>query len=174
MKGGETSNMKKKGFTLIELLVVIAIIGLLSTLAVIALNNARQKSRDAKRVADVKQLQTALEMYYNQYNSYPPCGTYGTENDGAVVAVYEMNDTDYAECAKNLKAEFFGGIESLHDPKDNTDDPCNGAEHGDGTDFCNYSYQGYSNGYAIYFVLEDTTGSELLGGLRTASESGIQ
>ena len=61
---------KQKGFTLIELLVVIAIIGLLSTLAVVALNNARQKSRDAKRVADVKQMQTALEIYYNDCGGY--------------------------------------------------------------------------------------------------------
>ena len=63
--------MNKKGFTLIELLVVIAIIGLLSTLAVVALNNARQKSRDAKRVSDIKQIQTALELYFNDNNSYP-------------------------------------------------------------------------------------------------------
>ncbi len=62
---------KQKGFTLIELLVVIAIIGLLSTLAVVALNNARQKSRDAKRVSDIKQVQTALELYYNDANAYP-------------------------------------------------------------------------------------------------------
>jgi general secretion pathway protein G len=62
---------EQKGFTLIELLVVIAIIGLLSTLAVVALNNARQKSRDAKRVGDIKQIQTALEMYYNDVGHYP-------------------------------------------------------------------------------------------------------
>ncbi len=62
---------KHKGFTLIELLVVIAIIGLLSTLAVVALNNARMKARDAKRVSDIKQIQTALELYYNDANGYP-------------------------------------------------------------------------------------------------------
>src|SRR4030042_5957827 len=62
---------KQKGFTLIELLVVIAIIGFLSTRAVVALNNARQKSRDAKRVADVKQMQTALELYFNDCSSSP-------------------------------------------------------------------------------------------------------
>jgi len=62
---------KQQGFTLIELLVVIAIIGLLSTLAVVALNNARLKSRDAKRVSDIKQIQTALELYYNDANAYP-------------------------------------------------------------------------------------------------------
>lgn len=61
----------KKGFTLIELLVVIAIIGLLSTLSILALNSARARARDAKRIADIKQIQTALEMYYNDTGDYP-------------------------------------------------------------------------------------------------------
>ncbi|MFA6304453.1 MAG: type II secretion system protein [Patescibacteria group bacterium] len=52
----------KKGFTLIELLVVIAIIGLLSTLAVVSLNNARSKARDARRVSDLKTIQSAIEL----------------------------------------------------------------------------------------------------------------
>src|SRR3989344_4520400 len=69
-KGGENM-IKRKGFTLIELLVVIGIIALLSTLAVVALNNARLKARDAKRVADIKQTQTALELYYQENTSYP-------------------------------------------------------------------------------------------------------
>ena len=63
--------MNKKGFTLIELLVVIAIIGLLSTLAVVALGSARQKARDSKRLSDLKQVQTALELYYTDNSSYP-------------------------------------------------------------------------------------------------------
>lgn len=61
----------KPGFTLIELLVVIAIIGLLSTLSILALNTARARARDAKRISDVKQIQTALEMYYNDTSDYP-------------------------------------------------------------------------------------------------------
>ena len=64
-------NKNKSGFTLIELLVVIAIIGLLSTLSVLALNAARARARDAKRISDVQQMQTALEMYYNDTNTYP-------------------------------------------------------------------------------------------------------
>jgi general secretion pathway protein G len=63
--------MNKKGFTLIELLVVIAIIGLLSTLAVVALGSARKKANDSKRLSDVKQVQTALELYYTDKNAYP-------------------------------------------------------------------------------------------------------
>jgi len=65
------NKMNKKGFTLIELLVVIAIIGLLSTLAVVALGSARVKARDSKRLSDVKQVQTALELYYTDQAKYP-------------------------------------------------------------------------------------------------------
>jgi len=61
----------KKGFTLIELLVVIAIIGLLSSVVLASLNSARSKSRDAKRVSDLNQLQLALEMYYQDKSAYP-------------------------------------------------------------------------------------------------------
>ncbi|MFA5175283.1 MAG: prepilin-type N-terminal cleavage/methylation domain-containing protein [Patescibacteria group bacterium] len=63
--------MNKKGFTLIELLVVIAILGLLSTLAVVALGSAREKARDSKRLSDLKQVQTALELYYTDKGAYP-------------------------------------------------------------------------------------------------------
>lgn len=74
----------QKGFTLIELLVVISIIGLLSTLAVVALNSAREKARDAKRVSDVKQIQTAMELYYSDLQSYPDA-TAGAELGVALV-----------------------------------------------------------------------------------------
>ena len=56
---------KKHGFSLIELLVVIAIIGILSSVVLASLNSARAKGRDGKRVSDLKQLQLALELYYD-------------------------------------------------------------------------------------------------------------
>lgn len=62
---------KEKGFTLIELLVVIAIIGLLSTLAVVALGNARLKARDSKRQSDLKVFQTAVELYMTENGAAP-------------------------------------------------------------------------------------------------------
>ncbi len=65
------------GFTLIELLIVVAIIGVLVTVAIIVLNTARVKARDAKRISDVKQISTALELYSTVEGSYPPTLTPG-------------------------------------------------------------------------------------------------
>jgi prepilin-type N-terminal cleavage/methylation domain-containing protein len=64
---------KTKGFTLIELLVVISLIAILSgvILSVININGIRQKTRDAQRIADLKKVQTALELYFADHRSYP-------------------------------------------------------------------------------------------------------
>lgn len=66
-----TSKKTAKGFTLIELLVVIAIIGILSSVVLASLNTARLKSRDTRRVADIKQLQLALALYFDSVGAYP-------------------------------------------------------------------------------------------------------
>lgn len=64
-----------KGFTLIELLVVIAIIGVLASIVLASLNNARKKARDARRITDIKQVQLALELYFDGQGSKYPAGT---------------------------------------------------------------------------------------------------
>lgn len=75
---------KNNGFTLIELLVVIAIIGLLASIAVVSLNSARVKSRNAKRNADIKQMITAFTMASDVAGGELPSS--GGENTWACVS----------------------------------------------------------------------------------------
>ncbi len=67
-----TKKQGKSGFTLIELLVVIAIIGVLASIVLASLNTARRKSRDVRRITDVKQIQLALELYFDGEGSVYP------------------------------------------------------------------------------------------------------
>lgn len=62
----------RRGFTIIELLVVIAIIALLASIILVSLNTSRSKGRDARRIADLKQIQAALDLYaYESNGRYP-------------------------------------------------------------------------------------------------------
>ncbi len=141
--------MNKKGFTLIELLVVIAIIGLLSTLAVVSLNNARAKSRDAKRIADVKQVQTALELYYNDCSQYP-----------ATLATTANNG-----CTGVTFGTFMATIPTAPTPPDGSCTTLN-------NDYIYSSASPYGT-YTLAFCLGGTTG-ELSGGVKSATPAGIQ
>jgi|CXWL01.1.fsa_nt_gi prepilin-type N-terminal cleavage/methylation domain-containing protein len=62
----------RRGFTLIELLVVIAIIGILSSVVLGSLSVARTKARDTRRIEDIKQIETALSLYFDTCKKYPP------------------------------------------------------------------------------------------------------
>lgn len=68
--------MKEKGFTLIELLVVVLVISALSGVVISMINSGgfRDKAKDAQRIADLKQIQTALELYFADNRAYPVGG----------------------------------------------------------------------------------------------------
>jgi general secretion pathway protein G len=77
-------------FTLIELLVVISIIGILATLVAANLNSARSRARDAERKSDVKNISTALRLFFNDNGVFPadsaiPWGSIWTNDDTSTV-----------------------------------------------------------------------------------------
>ena len=138
-------NKSKKGFTLIELLVVVAIIGLLATLSIVALNNARARARDARRVADIKQIQTALELYYNDLGSYPAAVTAGgTIASGSVT--------------------YMGTVPKNPTPIDGT---CTGW-----TEYA-YTPQSSNTSYTLTYCLGSATGG-IAAGVGTATPAGIK
>ncbi|MFA6423794.1 MAG: prepilin-type N-terminal cleavage/methylation domain-containing protein [Candidatus Magasanikbacteria bacterium] len=139
--------MNKKGFTLIELLIVIAIIGLLSTLAVVALGSARVKARDSKRLADLKQLQTALELYYTDQNAYP-VGAAVTLGDDTHAC---LNSAGFA--AAGCASPYMGQVPV--DPQSGT-----------------YTYNAASSSYTIDATLEGTVSG--LNGAIQLSPAGIK
>lgn len=158
---------KNRGFTLIELLVVIAIIGILSTLSIVALNNARQRARDAKRVFDIRQIQTALTLYFNDKNEYPEFAA------GGIILGSDAYDV-LCDTAAGFQGDTTGCVAIFKGmvPKNPTP---NGAD---------YRYSARTSAgaecttapcasYQITFTLEGTTG-ELAAGPRTATPDGIQ
>lgn len=149
----------KKGFTLIELLIVIAIIGLISTLAVVSISSARRKSRDSKRVADMKQLQTAIEMFYGANGTYKPtgCATAGTKVSACTGA------------GSSGLSDFIASIANFKDPQ-GTAVCANPA-----TEVCDYAFgtTATSTSYLVNFWLEGETG-DLSAGAHRLTEVGIQ
>ncbi|MBR2723496.1 MAG: prepilin-type N-terminal cleavage/methylation domain-containing protein [Lentisphaeria bacterium] len=69
----KTMQKSYKSFTLIELLVVIAIIAILAGMLLPALNKARERARAALCTSNLKQCQTYMTMYLDDYQL---CGIY--------------------------------------------------------------------------------------------------
>lgn len=148
-------NKNKAGFTLIELLVVIAIIGLLASVVLLALNGAREKSREAKRLADVRQLASALELYYNDINSYPTT----TAGTGTLIVGQPT-----------LTPTYLGTMPVAPLPNDTG---CTSAQN-------SYTYGpgtisgGLTNTYSLTFCLGGTGAGGYGAGAHTLTQAGIQ
>jgi prepilin-type N-terminal cleavage/methylation domain-containing protein len=133
-----------KAFTLVEIMVVIAIIGILSTLIMVSLDNTKMTARNTRRLADIKQLQLALKLYYNDVGSFPVSIT-----PGSPIAA---NGVSYL-------------LRVPANPKPRADNGCLDQE---------YTYTQLEGGkrYMLSFCLGDTT-DDLSKGTHLATSNGI-
>lgn len=68
-----------KGFSLIELMVVVAIIAILASIGMVVYGNVQKSARLAKRVGDLKGIETALELYRSDNEKYPIASSWRSE-----------------------------------------------------------------------------------------------
>ena len=127
----------KKGFTLIELLIVIFIIGLLATIVTISISGVKSKSRDAKRVSEITQLQVALDNYNRIEGKYPELLVPGESLIGSSTEIVFMSKIPENFSYYNLDC-YVDGYE--------------------------YSYDVVENKYKIAFCLEGVTDNYSPGG----------
>ena len=154
------------GFTLIELMVVISIISLLSSIILVTVYRARVNGRDARRLSDLQNVQTALELYYNTYNHYPitTCSGPNASSDGWVTPNGTYGDyPNYGICdvvggpitSSGFNTAMANFIYPLRDPLLLNTDPITGYWYkSNGTE---YKFQIYAtpenmNNFPIQFV----------------------
>lgn len=118
--------INNKGFTLIELLVVIVIIGILSSFLVANYVGVRARGRDAQRKADLRQIQSALELYRSDSGSYPAslpaCGSSLSYNGATYMQKIPCDPTNSAPLRYTYQSAFSNSAYTLAGCLENTND----------------------------------------------------
>lgn len=132
---------KTKGFTLVEVLIALSILGIIVVGFLALLNPTHQlaKSRDAKRKSDIKQIQSALELYRADKGVYPP----------SVSSTFANCPIPPTMLVDNCTTPVVKYLQTVpKDPKTKN----------------NYNYCttacGLTNGYRIYYCLENKMDTE--------------
>jgi prepilin-type N-terminal cleavage/methylation domain-containing protein len=155
----------RHAFTLVELLVVIAIIGLLSTIAIVSLTSARSKARDTKRLADIHQITTAMQLYRQDNGNYPDPGALGCT--GGSTAYYCLGHGDGGSCWPGIPYHGCTALDNAMSPyiAKIPDDPENNTSYWG--DAYVYLYSGSNSGVVAPFIhwgMDQQTNSTICNG----------
>lgn len=101
----------KKGFTLIEILITVTIIAILTAIGIVSYNSVNKRARDAKRKSDLEQIRSALEIFRNDFGSYP----------GTAEGFIALTSLDPGDGTGPLVPDYLPGLPM--DPKSTTSVP---------------------------------------------------
>lgn len=103
-----------RGFTLIELLIVVAIIGILTTIVTANFVGVRQRARDATRKSDIRQIQSALELYRSDNGAYPINLSTFRLNDTPCTSSDEFASDEGTVYMKKIPCDPLGSSSSVY------------------------------------------------------------
>lgn len=138
--------MKSKlGFSLVEIIVVVSIVAILASVSFVGISKSGQKSRDIDRQADLRTLQSAVELY-KQKNGRYPAGCRGANQWSGEVG------TSYA-CASG--SQYIIGLAPAFISALPRDPKLNGVNSG-------YAYYTNAAGTAFKIIVYRTAESEVV------------
>lgn len=132
----------KLGFTIIELLVVVAIIGLLTSIISFTVNTSRTKARDTRRVTDLKQIKSGLDLYFQHGSGYPDTPTW----NAAVGLQLSCSGTNILQVPKDPVTPTY---QYLYTASGNSFSGCGGTVRGD------YELEFYIENKALYYIMDE-------------------
>ena len=158
--------MNQRGMSKIEILIIGAIIGILGVAAVVAVSSARSRMRDAVRMADVSQIQTALELHFIDHNSYPGASEATAIGTAATAC---LGSSGWASSCSAATGSIYLDVAPFT--------PTAGLKDASGCDgYSNaYCYLAEESAYRVSFELEHANPIlELSKGLNCATETGLE
>lgn len=99
-----------RGFSFVEMIIVVAIIATLATLVVISIQSARISGRDSRRLSDINEIRSALNLYYSKYSQYPTAIIPGQ--------IFSVNSITYLEKVPSNPQPYTDGACTDTNPSD--------------------------------------------------------
>lgn len=91
LKVRSSQSKAHRGFTLIEILVVVAIIGILASIILVGVGSFRARGRDTRRIADLRETQNALELYFTKNGLYPDVNSWSALTSALIGGLIGVN-----------------------------------------------------------------------------------